>query len=190
MDMNVGKLWEVVRGREAWRAAVLGVTESRTCLDDYTAIIFLFGDSNPSPLETHLMALSRGPHVPAPRSTCLGVRSAQSLQGGPTPSPPWSLGLAWLVGWAEGLSSHRSGLPSSPGITSVTSVHSLAFPELASLQKVYSMPGHLPVRVSCLALGSATYRCVPNNPAPGQQRVTTFSDRLRVTWAQVGNPCL
>ena len=30
MDMNSGKLWETVRDREAWRAAVHGVTKSRT----------------------------------------------------------------------------------------------------------------------------------------------------------------
>ena len=30
MDMNVGKLREVVRDREAWRAAVHGVSESVT----------------------------------------------------------------------------------------------------------------------------------------------------------------
>ena len=28
MDMNLGKIWEMVRGRETWRAAVHGVTES------------------------------------------------------------------------------------------------------------------------------------------------------------------
>ena len=27
MNMNLGKLWEMVREREAWRAAVHGVTE-------------------------------------------------------------------------------------------------------------------------------------------------------------------
>ena len=32
MDMNVGKLQEMVRDREAWRAAVHGVTKSRTRL--------------------------------------------------------------------------------------------------------------------------------------------------------------
>ena len=34
MDMNVGKLWEMVRNGETWRAAVHGVTKSQTCLDD------------------------------------------------------------------------------------------------------------------------------------------------------------
>ena len=30
MDMNLGKLWETVKDREAWRAAAHGVVKSQT----------------------------------------------------------------------------------------------------------------------------------------------------------------
>ena len=34
MDMNLSKLWEIVKDREAWHTAVHGVTKSQTQLSD------------------------------------------------------------------------------------------------------------------------------------------------------------
>ena len=36
MDMSLSKLWEIVKGREAWRAAVHGIIKSRTWLSHWT----------------------------------------------------------------------------------------------------------------------------------------------------------
>ena len=39
MDMNLGKLWEMVRDREAWRAVVHGVAKTVTKQQPHITII-------------------------------------------------------------------------------------------------------------------------------------------------------
>ena len=71
MDMNLSKLWETVKDRGAWSAAVHGVTKSQTRLSDWTTTTIT---------EQDFVLLHLGAGSPPCAATASGLPSLQHLQ--------------------------------------------------------------------------------------------------------------
>ena len=82
MHMSLGELWELVMDREAWCAAIHGVTKSRTRLSDWTELNWgssVYGIFQARTLERVVISSSRGSSPPRDEYMCQLPPSERAL---------------------------------------------------------------------------------------------------------------
>ena len=69
MDMSLSKLWEIVKDRDTWRAAVHGIAKSQTQLSDWRTLLYMRRENQRRIKFTQLIKAGAGskPGLPDPK---------------------------------------------------------------------------------------------------------------------------